>query len=226
MAYEIIGKKRKKVYKIPFLTSDGKHGRTIRFTNYGKYNRREALKKVLNLSYLRHMQDIEDDLERTDENSTVKNYMIVTQSSYGAMIDAAIRSVDRVDIRGKNDPRPKTLILNPYTFGLMFKDHYKYDNKNPPGRFLGRLGKYDEYWKGRRLFREKVEREKQKILSEKDNRKPPDEKIDEKIFRDKEGTVIPAFRTNDLGELLQYATDDVIDLNPFWETAADSSNSP
>ena len=95
---------------------------------------------------------------------------------------------------------------------------------------MGRLGKYDECWKGRRLFREKVEREKQKILSKKDNRKPPDDrdfdKNDEKIFRDKEGKVIPAFRTNDRGELLQNATDDVIDLNPFWERADDTSNSP
>ena len=140
------------------------------------------------------------------------------------------QKLSRVDVRGKNDPRPKTLMQNPHTFGLMFKDHYKYDNKNLRADFLGKLGKYDKYWKGWQRFREKAEREKQKILSEKDNRKPPDycdfDENDEKIFRDKEGKVIPSFRTNDRGELLQYATDDVTDLNPFWETADDTSNSP
>ena len=142
MAYEIIGKKRKKVYKIPFMTSDGKHRRTIRLTNYHKCDRREALKNFSNLSYLRHKQEIEDDLERIDENPTVKNYMVATQSSCSAMMDTAMRffvtddqKLSRVDIRAKNDPRPKTLMQNPHTFGLMFKDHYRYDNKNSRADF-------------------------------------------------------------------------------------------
>ena len=46
MAYEVIGSKRKiKRYKLPFLNTDDSHVRKIRFMNYDKHDRREALKK-------------------------------------------------------------------------------------------------------------------------------------------------------------------------------------
>ena len=45
MADEVIGAKRKyKYYKLPFLTSNDGHVKKIKFTNYYRYDRRDALK--------------------------------------------------------------------------------------------------------------------------------------------------------------------------------------
>ena len=55
MAYEVIGTRRvKKRYQMPHmrLLDDRKKNR---FTNYDKYDRRKALKKFLDASYLRHL---------------------------------------------------------------------------------------------------------------------------------------------------------------------------
>ena len=42
----MIGAKHKyKYYKLPFLTSNDDHIKKIKFTNYDRYDRREALKK-------------------------------------------------------------------------------------------------------------------------------------------------------------------------------------
>ena len=58
MPYEVVGTKRKrKLYWMLFMKCiDDKP--VVRFTNYNKYHRREAFKRFLDASYLRHQLDV------------------------------------------------------------------------------------------------------------------------------------------------------------------------
>ena len=61
MDYEVIGAKRKyKYYKLSFLTTNDDHVKKIKFTNYDRYDRREALKKILDASYVRYKLDADE----------------------------------------------------------------------------------------------------------------------------------------------------------------------
>ena len=53
MAYEVIGTRR--IKKIPHTRLLDDRKKKNRFTNYDKYDRRKALKKFLDASYLRHL---------------------------------------------------------------------------------------------------------------------------------------------------------------------------
>ena len=139
MSYEVIGSKCKiKRYKLLFLNSDDNHLRKIRFTNYDKHDRREALKKFLDVSFVRHELEADKELELIKNDPTMKNFLTANHSSYGSMLRKAIslfvtknQKPSSTDIRGQIDPRPRVLIENPNVFAVLFQDKYKHDNKNP-----------------------------------------------------------------------------------------------
>ena len=64
MAYEVVDtKRRRKLCQKPFMRRvDNKP--VVRFTNYDKYDRREALKRFLDASYFRHQLYVEEDMEQ------------------------------------------------------------------------------------------------------------------------------------------------------------------
>ena len=70
-----------------------------------------------------------------------------------------------VEIRGKNDPKPKILAENPNLLALFFKDLYKFDNRNPKAKAFSKYlpNKY-LHLSDEKKFREKVEIEKRKLL--------------------------------------------------------------
>ena len=77
--------------------------------------------------------------------------MMATQSSYGRMIDEVMKTfvtreqeLNNVEIRGKNDPKPKIFAENPNSFPLFFKDLYRFDNRNPKAKAFSKylLNKY------------------------------------------------------------------------------------
>ena len=48
MSYQVIGAKRRYKYcKLPFLTTNDDPVKKIKFTNYDRYNRREALSSMI-----------------------------------------------------------------------------------------------------------------------------------------------------------------------------------
>ena len=153
MAYEVIGSKRKiKRYKLPFLNTDDSHVRKIRFMNYDKYDRSQALKKFLDVSFVRHKLEADEELELIENNTTMKNFLTANHSSYGNMLRTAMSSLvtknqklSSTDIRGQIDPRPRVLMENPNAFALLFQDKYKHDNKNPRARFNSYIGRKDDY---------------------------------------------------------------------------------
>ena len=53
----------------------------IRFPNYDKYDRRKALKKFLDPSYLRHQIDDEEDMGNFKNDLVTSRFMVATQSS-------------------------------------------------------------------------------------------------------------------------------------------------
>ena len=69
---------------------------------------------------------------------------MVTQSSYGLMLNSAInmfvtkngRLSGSLDIRGIKDPRPRALMDNPNFAALLFIDYYKHNNKNLIAKYL------------------------------------------------------------------------------------------
>ena len=130
MAYEVIGSKRKiNCYKLPFLNTDNSHVRKISFTNYDRYDRREALKKFLDVSFVRHKLEAGEELELVENDPTMKNFLTANHSSYGDMLRTAMSSfvtknqkLSSTDIRGQIDPRPRILMENPNAFALLFQD--------------------------------------------------------------------------------------------------------
>ena len=153
MANEVIGSKCKiNRYKLPFLNTDDSHVRKIRFTNYDKHDRREALKKILDVSFVRHKLEADEELELIENESTMKNFLTENHSSYGNMLKTAMSSfvtknqkLSSKDIREQIDPRPRFLMENTNAFVLLFQDKYKHNNKNPRARFNNYIGRKDDY---------------------------------------------------------------------------------
>ena len=54
------------------------------------------------------------------------------------------QELNNVEIRGKNDPKPKIFAENPNSFALFFKDLYRFDNRNPKAKAFSKylLNKY------------------------------------------------------------------------------------
>ena len=229
MAYEVIGSKRKiKRYKLPFLNTNDSHVRKIRFTNYDKHDRREALKKFLDVSFVRHKLEADKELELIENDPTMKNFLTANHSSYGNMLRTAMSSLvtknqklSSTEIRGQIDPRPRVLMENPNAFALLFQDKYKHDNKNPRARFNNYIGRKDDYHVRKRQFPEKVHREKRKLESDKKRTKIDDgddfDDNDGPIYRDDEGNIIPTLKTKDDGTN-NNLLDGTLDLNNFWNS--------
>ena len=92
MAYEVVGTKRKrKLYQMPFMRRIGDKP-VVRFTNYDKYDRREALKKFLDASYLRHQLDVEEDMEQLENDPMTSRFLVANQSSYGRAMDHVMKT--------------------------------------------------------------------------------------------------------------------------------------
>ena len=138
----------------------------------------------------------------------MKNFLTVNHSSYGNMRRTAMSSLvtknqklSSTDIRGQIDPCPSALMENSNAFALLFQDKYKHDNKNPRARFNSYIGCKDDYHVRKRQFREKVERGKRKLESDKKRTKIDDandfDDNNDPIHRDGQGNAISAFKTKD-----------------------------
>ena len=227
MAYEVIGSKHKiKRYKLLFLNTEDSHVRKIRFTNYDKHDRREALKKFLDVSFVRHKLEADKELELIENDPTMKYFLTANHSSYGNMLRTAMSSfvtknqkLSSTNIREQIDPRPRVLMENPNAFILLFQDRYKHDNKNPRARFNNFIGRKDHYHVRKRQFQEKVEREKRKLESDKKRRKIDDgddfNDNGDPIYRDGEGSIIHTFKTKGDGTN-NNLLDGALDLNNIW----------
>ena len=86
MSYQVIGAKRKCKYytiTIRYYTILYDHVKKIQFTNYDRYDRREALKNVLDASYVRYKLDADEDMEFIESDPTLINSFVAGQNSYG-----------------------------------------------------------------------------------------------------------------------------------------------
>ena len=224
MDYEVIGAKRKyKYYKLSFLTTNDDHVKKIKFTNYDKYDRREALKKILDASYVRYKLDADEDMESIESNPLLRNFFVAGQSSYGHMMNTAMKAfvtkdqkLTGTDIRGVNDPRSRVLMESPDSHALFFKDYYKHNNKNPRAKYLNsyiRVGKKPLESE----FHQKVEKEKKRLRKKggnDDNDKFDDN--DDGIYKDSEGNVMPSFKINRDGTR-NTLIHNSYDLKNFWK---------
>ena len=112
-------------------------------------------------------------MEQLENDPMTSRFLVANQSSYGRAMDYVIKTfvtreqeLSNVDIRGHNDPKPKVFLENPNSTTLLFQGHYKFDQRNPRALELSRYisGKDGSFFESEQ-FREKVEREKRKILS-------------------------------------------------------------
>ena len=117
----------------------------VRFTNYNKYDRREALKKCLDASYLRHQLDVKEDMEQLENDPMTSRFLVANQNSYSRAIDHVMKTfftreqeLSNVEMRSQNVPKPKVFLENPNSIALLFQDHYKFDQRNPRTRKLSR----------------------------------------------------------------------------------------
>ena len=137
--------------------------------------------------------------------------------------------LSNVDIRGQNDPKPKVFLENSNSSALLFQGHYEFDQRNPRAGELSRYtsGKVGSFLKSEQ-FREKVEKEKGKILSGSKKRghdgKNDDDDDDDEfdvnddcIYRDNKGKVIPSFKTR-ADDTFNNLLEGTYDLNKLWGT--------
>ena len=214
MAYEEIGTRHgKKCYHMPHMRLLDDDRKKIRFTNYGKCDRRKAHKKFVDASYLRHKIDDEEDMKNIENDVVTSRFMMMMQSSYGQMIDEAMKTfvtreqeLSSVEIRGKMTLNLKSKIFakNLNLFALFFKGLYKFANRNPKGKAFSKylLNKY-LHLPDEKKIREKVEMEKRKLLSQGNSKKKSDDDDhdelddnDDRIYGDEKNKIIPAFKTN------------------------------
>ena len=87
IGYELVGTTHKrKLCQIPFMRRiDDKP--VVRFTNNDKYDRREALKKFMDGSYLRHQLDVEKDMEQLENDPMSSRFLVANQRSCGRAMD-------------------------------------------------------------------------------------------------------------------------------------------
>ena len=188
--------RRYKRYRLsdPELTEDSPVKKK-KSKNYDRYDKTKILSDLLNINYLR--QRLQPDLEKlpygyaerlqTDARQSIRNFV----SKEETLMD--------VDIQGIKDHRPRELMENPNSFGLLFQENYKHDNKNPRGRvFDCRLGgqdsRFNKLQKEKELqyleFRRRVELEKRGLK----NGDKTDDGDDSD--GDKNGKKIPHFKAN------------------------------
>ena len=91
----------------------------VRFTNYDKYGRREALKKFLDASYLKHQLDVEEDMEQLESDPMTSRFLAANQSSYSRAMDHVMKTfvtreqeLSNLDLRGQSDPKPEVFLEN------------------------------------------------------------------------------------------------------------------
>ena len=187
------------------------------------------------MSYIRCNVEADKELELIENNPTMKNFLTANHSSYGNMINAAMKSfvtknqrLSSTDIRGKLDPRPRVLMENPNAFALLFKYKYKYENKNPRAKFNNCIGRKDYFHTKKQFFPEKAEREKRKLEEGKKKEGGDDAGVDfddndNPIYRDSEGNIIPVFKTPENGTV-NNLLEGAFDLNNFWNSWDKNAN--
>ena len=171
MAFEVIAGSGKRKLQLPFMRLTDKRPK-IKFTNYDKYDRREALETVLDDSYFRHALDKEEEMQKLKNDPVTTQFLIANDSSYGRTMDETMKTfvlrkqeLSNVDFRGQNEYQPRVFRENPNSQALFFQNHYSFDKRNPRAREFGslrkRIGNYNRLFNNRR-FREKAEKEKKK----------------------------------------------------------------
>ena len=231
MAFEVKAGSSKRKFQLLFMRRTDKRPK-IRITNYDKYDRGEALETFLDASYFRLALDKEDEMQKLESDPLTTQFLIANDSSYGRTMDEAMKTfvtrkqgLSNVDFRGQNEYQPRVFRENPNSQALFFQDHYNFDEKNPRAREFGSLGKrignYNGMFNNRR-FREKVEKEKKKIVREVYGKKKGDDDNDEldnnddRISGDSECNIIPTFKTARDGTLNQ-VSEGTYDLKGLWK---------
>ena len=148
-------------------------------------------------------------------------FLVANQSLYGRAMDHVMKTfvsmeqvLSNVEIRGQNYPKPKVFLENPNSVVLLFQVHYKFDQRNPRARKLSTYisGKVSSFLESKQ-FREKVEREKRKILTG-SKKKGHDGKNDDDddefddnddcVYRDSEGKLIPSSKHVQTAQSITY----------------------
>ena len=145
MAFEVIAGCGKRKPQLLFMRRTDKKPK-IRFTNYGKYDRREALETFLDASYFRHALDKEEEVQKLKNDPLITQFLIANDSSYSRTMDEAMKTfvtrkqeLSNVDFRGQNKYQPRVFRENPNSQALFFQDHYNIDERNPRAREFGSL---------------------------------------------------------------------------------------
>ena len=145
MAFEVIAGSGKRKLQLTFIRWTDKRPK-VRFTNYDKYDRREALETFLDASYFRHALDKEEEVQKLKNDPLITQFLIANDSSYSRTMDEAMKTfvtrkqeLSNVDFRGQNKYQPRVFRENPNSQALFFQDHYNFDKRNPRAREFGSL---------------------------------------------------------------------------------------
>ena len=217
IAFEIVHKGENGKWQLSFMRQTNRK-RKHRFPNYDQYDRREALKTFVQPSFILNGNAEEYYVEEILEHPTVAKFAIANHSAYRTAIDHALKTfvdnregtLTNTTIRRINDPKPQHLMENPSTFPLLFKDKYNFKERNPKTRSILDVGRY----RLERDFRKKVDKEKKRL------RQKRSDEFDEngnRIYKDKEGNIIPTFNIGEDGKHNNVEPEDLGLRNLFGE---------
>ena len=161
------------------------------------------------------------------ENPMVTEFPIANDSAYRSAMDHALKTfvdnrggtLTNIMIRGINDPKPQHLMENPSAFSLLFKDKYNFNEGNPKTRSILDIGRYRLEWD----FRKKVIKGKKKL------RQKRSDEFDEngnRIYKDKEGNIIPTFNIGADGKHNNVEPEDLGFRNLFGKYNNNEINHP
>ena len=115
MTFEVIAGSGKRKLQLTFIRWTDKRPK-VRFTNYDKYDRREALETFLDASYFRHALNKEQDMQKPENDPLTTQFLIANDNSYGRAMDEAMKTfvtrkqeLSNVDFRSQTSTNPEFL---------------------------------------------------------------------------------------------------------------------
>ena len=155
----------------------------VKFRYRDVYDRSNTMKKFIYFNTLRNQNELDENFEILERNSEVRDYLMISQGQYSRMLVEAIHTYvtkdsefTRTSLRVIKNPCPRSILENSNPVSLVFKDYYKFNNRNPMSDvFDARLGginyKLDKMEQEKRLQRENFKKlvsiEKEKLRKKK-----------------------------------------------------------
>ena len=146
----------------------GSSVKKVKFRYWDVYDRINTMKIFVYFNILQNQNELDENFEILERNPKVRDYLMTSQGQYSRMLVEAIRTYvtkdsefTRTSLRVIKNPCPRSILENSNPLNLVFKDYYKFKNRNPmsdvfDARLRGTNYKLDKIEQEKRLQRERT----------------------------------------------------------------------